>query len=115
MSYHAEATISIGKYATQDLLNELHIPVCFKSDEYSYYFTCRDTKMICEFIEKWSESEYYWGGMDLAMRAGCLYQMLKHHFSDYLTEKLHDCPYRAGTKRKRYVYAACAEYRFVFC
>jgi hypothetical protein len=52
--------------------------------------------------------------MDLAMRAGVLYAMLKQHWVDYIGAKMRECPYPGGQPRKRYLYKACADYRFEF-
>lgn len=39
---------------------------------------------------------------------------ISEHWNEYIGAKMRACPYPGGKARKRYLYAACAEYRFVF-
>lgn len=114
MSYTATVPVTVGLGWVRFLVEELHIPVEFKSDsEYSYYLTCRDTKLICDDIE-WALEHGSVEGMGMIVRLGVLHRVLKDHWNEYIGAKMRACSLPNGKARKQYLYKACAEYRFEF-
>lgn len=118
-------SVTVSRGWVERILRDLgymdcYCPVVFKRhSDNALYLTCRDTKMICDIIEAWTEKvkrskEIDFLAVSLALRAGTLYQMLKADWNAYISNKMQLCPHKGGTQRKRYVYQACAEYRFMF-
>jgi hypothetical protein len=115
MSYTATVPVTISLGGTQILLEELYIPVKFKSDsEYSYYLTCRDTKQICDDIEWELQHPRRNADIGIIVLLGILHRVLKSHWNEYIGAKMRACSLPGGKARKQYLYQASAEYRFEF-
>ncbi len=126
MSYHASVNMSIGFRSTQDLVRELGESGClpglitYHMEETAWWISCRDSKKIVDGIEMWMKIyPQLYGAMNRLdpwkiVNMGILHRMLKDDFGKYIYRYLVGCEL-TGLERKKLVWKACAEYRFVFC
>jgi len=101
--------------------------VKIKYEECYAWLSCRDTKLMCDAIDKTLDvpgtTPVELWQLDFWAEHLKLRWILMAHWDEYMTKKMAECPYTyrgaqpnicVSTYRKRYVYQACADYKLIF-